>query len=358
MFWFVSAKIIPRVLHYVAKSQELLFIFSVAWCFVVASLLAKAGFGVEIGALIAGITLSGSLYDREINARIRPLRDFFLIIFFIVLGTRLGFDGLGASVLPVIAFSLFILIGNPLIAMLIMRLLGYHPRTGFLAGTTVAQVSEFSFILIMAGIAAGHVGGGALALATAVGLVTITVSSFMIQHNELLYERLKFLFRFLEPKISLSFEHRHERKASDIVLCGFHRTGAELLRTIRAFKRSYVVVDFDPVAIEQLAKQGEPAVYGDAGDENFLEEMKTDRAKLIISTIPDVTISLGMLTFLRMRKFKGVVIVSAHTVQEADNCYRLGATYVIVSSVLSGRKFSEMLAHKKIVKRAWAAAKE
>jgi Kef-type K+ transport system membrane component KefB len=355
VFWFVSAKVLPHVLNYVAKSQELLFIFAVAWCFLVASLLVAVGFGVEIGALIAGVTLSSSVYYREINARIRPLRDFFLVIFFIVLGTRLVLDGFSVNIVPTIAFSLSILLCNPIIAMMIMRLLGYHPRTGFLAGTTVAQVSEFSFILIMAGMAAGHVGSEILVLATAVGLVTITISSFLIEHNDKIYERIKFLFRPLEPRHSLSIEHKRSHKPAEIILFGFHRTGSELLRTICKLSRSYVVVDFDPVAIGELAKLGEPSVYGDAGDENFLEEIKADRARLIVSTIPDVTISLSILTFLKVRHFRGTVIVSAHASEEAKKCYELGATYVIVPSVLSGKKFSEMLNQKKTVKRAWAS---
>ena len=81
IFWLISAKLLPRILKYVAKSQELLFIFAVAWCFLIAGILVYFGFGVEIGALIAGITLSSSVYYREINARVRPLRDFFLVIF-------------------------------------------------------------------------------------------------------------------------------------------------------------------------------------------------------------------------------------------------------------------------------------
>lgn len=354
-FWFVSAKILPRVLNYVAKSQELLFIFSVAWCFLVASLLSAVGFGVEIGALIAGVTLSSSIYYREINARIRPLRDFFLIIFFIVLGTRLGFDGFGANVVPMIVFSVSILLCNPLIAMIIMRLLGYHTRTGFLAGTTVAQVSEFSFILIMTGIAAGHIGNETLVLVTAVAVVTVTISSFMIEHNEKIYDRVKFLFRPLEPRTSLSIEHKRQHGPSEIILFGFHRTGAEILRAISSMKRPYVVVDFDPIAIGELARLGEPSVYGDAGDENFLEEIKADHAKLIISTVPDATISMSILSFLKARKYRGPIIVSAQKSEEADKCYELGATYVIVPSVLSGKKFSELLSKKKIAKRAWAS---
>lgn len=355
VFWMVSAKVLPLLLRYVAKSQELLSVFAIAWCFLIASLLFALGFGLEIGALIAGITLSGSLYEREINARIRPLRDFFLIIFFIVLGTRLGFDSLNALIVPTIVLSLYVLIGNPIIMMVIMRLLGYHPRTGFLAGTTVAQISEFSFIVLLAGMAAGQVDERALVLATAVGLVTITMSSFLIEHNERLFQRLHPFLRWLEPGSLLHAERRVKHRPVQILLLGYHMTGVKLLKTIRHLKQSYAVIDFDPVTIRALAEEGEPAVYGDAGDENFLDEIEAAKAKLILSTIPDAVVSVALLAFLKARHFRGAVVVSVQTREEAARCYELGATYVIVPTVLSGTKVSEMLKQKKTVKRLWAA---
>ncbi|MBI2473391.1 cation:proton antiporter [Candidatus Uhrbacteria bacterium] len=356
--WLVSTKILPPVLKYVARSQELLFIFSVAWCFLVAELLVFAGFGVELGALMAGITLSSSVYYRQINARIRPLRDFFLIMFFIVLGTRLGLDQLSTTIIPAILFSVFVLIGNPLLMMFIMRSLGYHPRTGFLCGTTVAQISEFSFIVIITGISIGHLDDSVLALATAVGIITITGSSYLIAHNETIFQKIQPVFRWLEPKTSLASEHPPLYSVSNTILFGFHRTGAELLSTIKQWKQSYVIVDFDPATIRQLAEAGEPCVYGDAGDERFLEEIKTDKARLIVSTIPDFVISAALLTFLQSRSYKGITIVTVHTHTEAQHCYELGATYVILPSVLSGKKFSEILEKKKSVKRSWSVLKK
>mgnify|MGYP001588999535 CR=1 FL=1 len=353
VLWIISTKLLPPLLSFIATSQELLSVFAVAWCFLIASALVALGFGIEIGALIAGITLSGSLYEREINARIRPLRDFFLIIFFIVLGTRLGFESLSTILIPTIVLSLYVLIGNLLIMMVIMRLLGYHPRTGFLAGTTVAQISEFSFIVIIAGMAAGHVDESALVLATAVGLITITASSFLIEHNERIFKRLQPFLRWLEPGNILHAERQVRHEATQILLFGYHRTGAEVLKTIRAMKQSFSVVDFDPVVIRELAARHEPAIYGDVGDENFLDELFVTKAKLIISTIPDVAISTQLLAYLKVRRFKGVVVVSVHSSVEAAACYRLGATYVIVPSVLSGKKFSEILREKKTAKRSW-----
>jgi Kef-type K+ transport system membrane component KefB len=355
VLWFISAKIAPRLLSYVARSQELLFIFAIAWCFLISGSLVMLGFGVEVGALIAGVTLSSTVYYREINARIRPLRDFFLIIFFIVLGAQLGFDSFASSIIPVTVFSLFILIGNPFIVVLIMRMLGYHPRTGFLSGTTVAQISEFSFIVIVAGMAAGHLEESVLVLATAVGLITIAGSSFLIEYNERIYERIHWIFRWLEPRKMLSIEGKKRIKASSVFLFGYHRTGKILLETIRKLKRTYTVVDFNPTAIRALAEQGEPCVYGDVGDDNFLEELKADKARLIISTIPNFSINVSLLVFLKSKKFSGIVIVSAHSQEEAKQCYELGASYVIVPDVLSGKKFSEILIEKKTAKKSWDA---
>lgn len=353
IFWLISTKLLPRILKYVAKSQELLFIFAVAWCFLVAGVLVFFGFGVEIGALIAGITLSSTVYYREINARVRPLRDFFLVIFFIVLGTRLGIDSLSTTLLPSIVFALFILLCNPFISMFIMRLLGYHPRTGFLCGTTVAQISEFSFIVLIVGISLGHLDEQILGLATTVGIITIAASSYLIEHNDRIFQRFHWLFAWLEPHTTLSSEKRRERAPIHVLLCGFHRTGVELLPTVKQLKQSYAVVDFDPVAVRGLAELGEPSLYGDVGDENFLEEIKADKSKLIISTIPDFVISTSLLTFLRSRRFTGVVIVSVHHDADARRCYDLGATYVIIPPILSGKKFSELLQKSKTQKRAW-----
>ena len=358
VLWFISAKILPKVLRYVAKSQELLFIFSVAWCFLVAGVLVYFGFGVEVGALIAGITLSTSVYVQEINARIRPLRDFFLIIFFIVLGTHLAVDHIEGLLISTIVFSLYVLIGNPLIVLFVMRSLGYHPRTGFLAGTTVAQISEFSFIVIAAGISAGHLDQSVLALMTIVGILTISGSSYLIEHNERIYERLSWMFKMFEPSHMLGMEKQTVFTAKQILLFGCNDTGTELLPVIQNMKRSYMVVDFDPQISRQLSEQGIPNIYGDVGDEAFLDELEADKSKLIISTIPDFVISSSILGFLKSNKYSGIIVVSVRSHEEARNAYEMGATYVIVPSVLSGKKFSEMLQSHKASRRSWGGLKQ
>ena len=351
--WILATWILPKITAYAARSQELLFLFGLAWCFGVASVLSLLGFGIEIGALLAGISLAGTGWSKELTARMRPLRDFFLIIFFVLLGTQLPLPAVSHLGLHVLIFSAFVLIGNPLIVMLILRTLGYHPRVGFMAGTTVAQVSEFSFILLAAGIKMGHVAPSVLTLATLVGLVTITVSSYLITFNERLYDFLAPLFRFLEPHGKGSLSRRRKMTAPEVVLFGFHRMGEVVLPNIKAMSRPFVVVDFDPTAIVELEARHLPFVYGDAGDNDFLAELKLEKAKLVVSTIPDEDVSMHLVHYLRHKKFKGLIIVTAKTPEHAAQFYRDGAHFVIVPSVLGGQRFAELLKKGKFDRARW-----
>lgn len=351
--WLVSAKVVPRLVGFAARSQELLFVFAIGWCFLVAGILVFLGFNMEMGALIAGVTLSGTVFEREITARIRPLRDFFLILFFVSLGTHLGFASLQELVIPVIVYTLYVLVGNPLIAMFIMRGLGYHPRTGFLSGTTVAQISEFSFIVVASGITLGHLPESVMTLTTIIGLVTIAASSALIQNNDLIYERVRPLFRWLEPRVTLSREVNTPPASVSVLLFGFHKMGAALLEPVQSLRKSYAVVDFDPTVVRELQRVSIPAIYGDVGDDDFLATLRTERATFVISTIPEVSVSLSILEYLRSHHFRGTVIVSARFPEDAARCYALGATYVIIPSVLGGEKMRELLEEKKTRRSSW-----
>lgn len=162
--------VLPVVLAAMARSQELLLLFAIAWGVALAALGELAGFSKEAGAFLAGFSLASSPYREAMNARLTGIRDFLLLFFFIDLGARLELSTLGAELVPAVVLSLFVLIGNPLIVMAIMGWMGYRKRTGFLAGLTVAQISEFSIVFVAMGISLGHVGMQALGLTTLVGL--------------------------------------------------------------------------------------------------------------------------------------------------------------------------------------------
>ncbi len=180
--------VLPKVVALMARSQELLLVFAIAWGTGLAALGEWAGFSKEAGAFLAGFSLASTVYRDAINARLTGIRDFLLLFFFIDLGAKLDFSTLGGEIWPAVVLSLFVLIGNPLIVMAIMGYMGYRKRTGFLAGLTVAQISEFSIIFVAMGISLGHVGGSALGLTTLVGVVTIALFDL---HDSLLPSALR-----------------------------------------------------------------------------------------------------------------------------------------------------------------------
>lgn len=352
--WLISKLALEPLFKFAAHSQELLFLVAVAWCFSLASALHLLGFGIEIGALLAGVSLAGLDFHREIASKIRPLRDFFLIIFFIVLGTTLSLDRLDNILIPSLILSAFILIGNPLIVILILRAFGYHPRTGFLVGVTMAQISEFSFIILAGGIGAGLVSPDLLALTTVVALITIAGSTYLIQYNEQIYELIEFAFKPFE--MGTSRARTRLKKTSELILFGYHRIGEAVMPQIKKITDDYLVVDIDPAAIHELEEAGIPHVYGDAGDFETLVYLRAERADIVISTIPDASISKDIVSYLKKKRSHATIIVTVKTGDEAAVLYAAGADFVIVPNVLGGEYFGHLLEKMKTRKTAWNSA--
>ena len=182
--------VLPKLVKRAAKSSEFLVLFSVGWALAIASLFHYLNFSLEIGALLAGMSLSLSPFSAEISSKMKPLRDFFIVLFFIIIGSQIVFLHVAQNILPIILFSLFILIGNPLIVMIIMKYFGYTKRTGFFAGLTVAQISEFSIILVALGVSVGHLTSEILSMVTMIGLITITGSTYLILYSNSIYQRI------------------------------------------------------------------------------------------------------------------------------------------------------------------------
>ena len=222
---YLATPLVSRIAH----SQELLIIFAIAWAALLAAIGSELGFSKELGGLLAGISLASTPFREAIVARLSSLRDFLLLFFFIALGSQLDLGLLGAQIAPALAFSVFVLIGNPLIVMIIMGLIGYRKRTGFLAGLTVAQISEFSLIFMAMGLTLGHVSAESLGLVTLVGLITISLSVYMITYSHGLFGRLESwlgAFERKKPYREEKLEQQHMAKAEyDVILFGLGRCG-------------------------------------------------------------------------------------------------------------------------------------
>jgi Kef-type K+ transport system membrane component KefB len=338
----VARTILPRLSRLFAQSQEFLFLFSLGWGVGIAALCYHLGLSIEIGGLAAGVALATSPYRFEITAKMRLIRDFFLIMFFVLLGSHLTWTSIGEHLPHAAILSVFILIGNPLIVIAIMGWLRYSKKTAFFAGLTVAQISEFSLILLMLVAQKGYISQEVVSLATIVGIVTIAGSTLMILHADQLYT-------FLAPVLSL-FERAHpipdrqRRERYDAFVFGCHRVGNEFLRPLANKRLRSLVVDFDPSVIERLQQREIPCRYGDAHDNEFLDELDLASAKVIISTIPDMEINLLLLQKAQKSRLPHtLVIVSAHTPEQAQRLYDAGAAYVILPHFLGGNHTAMLL---------------
>ncbi|WP_243632192.1 cation:proton antiporter [Parazoarcus communis] len=303
--------VLPRLVEAMARSQELLLIFAIAWGTGLAALGEWAGFSKEAGAFMAGFSLASTSYREAMNARLTGIRDFMLLFFFVDLGAKLDFSTLGGEVWPAVVLSVFVLIGNPLIVMAIMGYMGYRKRTGFLAGLTVAQISEFSIVFVAMGISLGHVGVEALGLTTLVGLVTITLSTYMILYSHPLYERLgpwMGVFERRRPFRELAVERKRRPDGQpDIIIFGLGRYGTRLMQQLRAAGVEVLGVDFDPEAVRELRRRKLPVRFGDGEDPSFLESLPLEHTPWVITTFPQWESNRAFLEALRQAGFSGKV---------------------------------------------------
>lgn len=332
---FLFSHFVIRRLHrYLTRSQELLFLFATAWGMCVAALFAGLGFSLEGGALIAGVALSTLPSRHEIGARLAPLRDFFIVAFFILLGTRMVVSDLDAIVWPAVILSVFVLLGNPLLQLVLMGFLGYRRKTSFQTGTMAAQISEFSLILVALGVSLGQVPSAVLSIVTLVGIITIFISSYLILYSDVLYT-------YCAPYLKI-FERRNAREkvprtlSYTTVLIGSGRVASDFIALFRKEKRRFLVIDHDPDAISELEKKRIAHAYGDAGDPDFLEELNVSRAQLIVSTAPELETNLILTSWAKQHGRNPMVVVVTHRIASALKLYEAGADYVILPHFLGG----------------------
>ena len=336
----ISLYVLPKLGFFFARSQELLFMFSVAWGLGLASLFYLVGLSLEIGALLAGITLSLSPYNNEISSKMKPLRDFFIVLFFIVLGSQLIFDNFSRFLVPTIVFSLFILVGNPLIVMILMGALGYTKKTGLQAGFTVAQISEFSLILIALGVNVGHLTKEILSLVTVIGLATIIGSTYLILYSDKIYPLLEKYLSIFERK---SVKKDKKMKSYDVILFGYNRIGFDFVNSFKKLRKKFLVVDYNPEVISNLLKEKIECEYGDVEDIEFLEQLNLKDAKMCISTIPDFETNTLLIGAIRKVNKKAVIMCVSHHIDDAYKLYSKGANYVIMPHFLGGKYASMMI---------------
>ncbi len=331
------------LLQHIARSPELLVTFAIGWAAFIAAAGDSFGFSKELGGLLAGVSLASTHYKDAIATRLISLRDFLLLFFFIALGAQLQIDAIHEQWLLALVFSVFVMLGKPLIIMTLMAWQGYRKRTGFLAGLALAQISEFSLILMAMGQSLGHVDDRALSLVTLVGLITIALSTYMIQYSNTLYG-------FFEPYIG-RFEkkamHREEGERPvandqryDVILFGLGRYGSAMRERLHKAGLKVLGVDFDPDNVRAWKRQGIPAIYGDMADADFVAHLPLTGVRWVIAAIPVLSTSLThgdprrlLVEVLRDHGYDGRIAIAAQHTTDAERLREKGADLILMPFV-------------------------
>ncbi|GGI07714.1 cation:proton antiporter [Egicoccus halophilus] len=306
----IGTWVLPRVTHLLARQSELLVLAAVTWAVGLAALTHVLGFSSEVGAFLAGMSLASTSYREALSGRLSTLRDFLLVFFFIQLGTSFELTAAAEQIPAALLFSLFVLVGNPIIVLVIMGLLGYRKKVAFKAGLTVAQISEFSLILVALGAAQGHVGTDVIGLVTAVGLITITASTYLIYGSDRIYARIEPLLRVFErrrPTASIDFDERTVEPSH--VVIGLGRFGRTVCAELEQRGDDVLGVDWDPRSIRD--DWSIPVLYGDAEDPDLPEQLPLQRTRWVVSTLRGRDTNLALVQALRRHGYRGRIAVAA-----------------------------------------------
>lgn len=338
----MSRKVMPRILHRLARSMDELILFSLAWCFVLAAVIASPllGLSLEIGGFLAGVALSGSFEHVQIATKIKPIRDFFLTIFFVGLGLNIRLNS--SIVLMALLLSVAVIVVKPIVVWLLMRLFGYKQRVSFNTGLMMGQISEFSFIMVGVGAKTGFLSGNNISLVSSVGLITMVVSGYLIIDKEKVFRVLKPVLDFVWRDYS-GLGPVSEELVDHIVLFGCHRMGRSVLMHLLKSSEKILIVDFDPEVVARLKDEGLNVIYADAADVEIYDRLNLSKAKMVISTLRDVKDSLVMLAEFKRRRLKVSVVVDAESVEDARRLYQAGATYVIFPHFVGGLYLGDLV---------------
>lgn len=344
----IVGRIIGYILSFAGKASELVLLGAIAWALLFSAYANALGLTIEVGAFLAGIGLAASPLSVEVAAKIKPLRDFFIILFFVNLGLGLTTDGIVQNVPLIALFSVFVLLGNPLILLVLMGSMGYHRRVGFLSGLTVSQISEFSLILIATGVSLGQIRGDLVPIMTGVAIITMVGSSYLINRGDELY-RL-----FAKPLRMFQKSHLNEPNLKNehhpvVIVFGAHRMGEQVVQTLRYHDIPFVAIDYDPAVLRRLHDLDLPVVYGDLSDPELIEQFDLSELRAVVSTVPSLEDNLLLISQLQNFPGQFEIIVRAKNHNHAEELQAVGANATIVPEEVAGERVVGLLFEHEIV---------
>lgn len=348
--FLMSGWVLPPVFRSAAKSPELMLIGALGWCFLMVFASAELGLSREMGALIAGVSLSTFPYNLNVIAKVISLRDFFLTLFFVTLGAQIPRPG-GDVMFAALAMSGFLIASRFLSITPILHFMRKGNRVAFIPALNLSQISEFSLVICTLGIAYGQIGEDVRTVVILTFAITSVLSTYALTYNYQIFRALNPVLTRLGMRDLGAPEEAPAGAQHDVVLLGLHREGSslihELLRRDGGLKARIAVVDFNPEVKERLDEIGIHAVYGDISHRDTLHHADIEHARVVASTIPDAllrgTSNLRLLEELQSLAPGAVHVVTADDFGLARRLYEAGAGYVYVPRIMGAGDLAQAI---------------
>jgi Kef-type K+ transport system membrane component KefB len=352
----LSRYVLPRLFHQIARRPELILLGALAWCFLIGEIAEKLHLSREMGSLVAGVSLSTFPYALDVTAKVTTLRDFFITLFFVALGMTIPIPGLSVIGMALM-IAAFTVVSRVVTTFTPLYLMKQGLRASLLPAINLAQISEFSLVVIQTGIAAGHISTETSSAASFAFVVLAVVSTFVMARSDQVTRGLigplkRIGLRDLDHKHDADADHEGGHgEARRVVILGFFRAASALLSEIErrspAILEQITVIDFNPMVFRTLTDRGMHVVYGDISNVDTLVHAGVGKAELIILSIPDSLLKGAdnekLVRHVRSLNPTAKIVATAEILSEVNDLYASGADYVTVTRLSDAHELYKVI---------------
>ncbi|MFA9424776.1 cation:proton antiporter [Natronorubrum sp. A-ect3] len=334
-----SRYLLPKLFRRIADNKDVFLVVSIAWAFLFIAVSEQFDLSLEVGAFLAGISLAQLPYSKELEDRITPITDFFILVFFASIGLRLAADDLLAYWLEAIIASVVLMVGNFWIMFYLIDREDFSVETSFLGAINMVQVSEFSLVVGALAVQQGYIGTDVLGYLSLMALMTMSVSTYIINYNHTIYARAKPWFSRFESKSKSDVELKSYDDHA--IAIGYDEVTQQVLPLLEDKYEDVVIIDRRTDHIEELEEEGRyDAIYGDFRHGEIRKEANLKNASFVLSSTVQLDVNKALLNEV---SDDATVFVEAERIDDARELYDRGAAYVIMSTYLTAEKLSEYL---------------
>ncbi|WP_322516355.1 cation:proton antiporter [Rhodopseudomonas palustris] len=341
----LSRYVLPWLFHRIARTPELVLLGALAWCFLIGEIAERLHLSREMGSLVAGVSLSTFPYALDVTAKVTTLRDFFITLFFVAVGMTIPIPN-GSVIMLALAIAAFTVVSRIVTTFVPLYLMRQGLRASLLPALNLAQISEFSLVVIQTGIVAGHIRTETASAASFAFVLLAVLSTFVMVRSDPITRRA---IRLLKGLGLRDLDHQAEEAddgaghgaARRIVILGFFRAASALISEIERqtpeLLKQISVIDFNPMVYRTLSDRGMHVVYGDISNVDTLLHAGVGKAEMIILSVPDSLLKGAnnerLVRHVRALNPTAKIVATADLLADVQALYAAGADYVTVTRI-------------------------